>query len=147
MRGSRTTSTTRRDIVALSAAAVLTGAALPIAADAQDTAPPLGPATPNPSRVGLLFRPNHVSLRVPELAPSVAWWQRVFGARLVRRSRIGNIDPGAEIAFLHVAGGFHVELVGGGDVRQAARRRPTSPPTTGSRAGSTSASWSTTWTG
>jgi catechol 2,3-dioxygenase-like lactoylglutathione lyase family enzyme len=75
-----------------------------------------GPPTPLPSATALLFHPNHVALRVADLAASVAWWSRVLGAVEVRRSKIDAINEGAEIAFLHVNGGFHVELIGGGDV-------------------------------
>lgn len=77
---------------------------------AQDTAPP----TPLPTPTGLMFRPNHVALRVADLEESVQWWQNVFGAVEVRRSQIPNIAEGAEIAFLHIADGFHIELIGGG---------------------------------
>lgn len=84
---------------------------IPSLAIAQETTPPL---TPLPTPTGLMFRPNHVALRVTDLEESVEWWKSVFGAVEVRRSQIPNIDPEAEIAFLHIADGFYVELVGGG---------------------------------
>ena len=78
------------------------------------------PAEPLPARAALMFRPNHVCLRVKDLEASVKWWSDVFGAQVVRRSKVPTIDPGAEIAFLEIADGFHIELVGGGAPRQAA---------------------------
>ena len=79
-------------------------------ATAQNTAPP----TPLPTSIGLMFRPNHIALRVTDLEESVQWWKTVFGAVEVRRSQIPNITEGAEIVFLHIADGFHIELIGGG---------------------------------
>ena len=110
----------RRALLA-AASLALAAAAVPAVAAAQPTlvVPASGPPAPNPTRVGLMFRPNHVCLRVRDLDASVRWWADVFGARPVRRSRVEAINPGAEIAFLHLADGFHVELVGGGQVRQA----------------------------
>jgi catechol 2,3-dioxygenase-like lactoylglutathione lyase family enzyme len=70
--------------------------------------------TPPTTSIASLFQANHVALRVVDLEASVQWWKSVFGATEVRRSRIPNIDPGIEIAFLQIADGFHVELVGGG---------------------------------
>lgn len=58
---------------------------------------------------------NHVALRVADLETAVAWWRDLFGAEIARRSRIPAIDDGIEIAFLRLPGGFHVELVGGGE--------------------------------
>lgn len=72
------------------------------------------PPTPPESSVALMYRGNHVALRVADLATAVDWWKTLFGAREVRRSRVPNIDPAIEIAFLHIACGFHIELVGGG---------------------------------
>ena len=84
---------------------------LPAFAPAVHSAPP---ATPPSSTTALMFRANHVALRVVDVEASVAWWKTVFGAREVRRSRVANIDPDIEIVFLHLADGFHVEIVGGG---------------------------------
>ncbi|HEV2605579.1 MAG TPA: VOC family protein [Microvirga sp.] len=102
-----------------SAAVAAPALALALAQAPAQTAATGGPPLPNPSRTGLFFRPNHVSLRVTDLARAVDWWSRVFGAQVVRRSRIGNIDPDAAIASLHIADGFHIELVGGGRARAA----------------------------
>jgi catechol 2,3-dioxygenase-like lactoylglutathione lyase family enzyme len=77
---------------------------------AQDTPPP----TPLPTPTSLMFRPNHIALRVTDLEESVQWWKSVFGAVEVRRSQVTNIVEGVEIAFLHIADGFHIELIGGG---------------------------------
>ncbi|MDJ0740435.1 MAG: VOC family protein [Gammaproteobacteria bacterium] len=73
------------------------------------------PATPPASSTALMFRANHVALRVADVDASVAWWQDAFGAREVRRSRVANIDPAIEIVFLHIADELHVEIVGGGE--------------------------------
>ena len=92
---------------------LLVGAALFAAAPvAQADAPP---ATPDETALGLQFSGNHVALRVTDLEQAVDWWTTLFGAREVRRSRVPALDPEIEIAFLHVSGGFHVELVGGGE--------------------------------
>ncbi len=72
------------------------------------------PATPPEGATALMFRGNHVALRVADLEASVQWWKGVFGAREVRRSRVPNLDSNIEIVFLHISGGFHIELVGGG---------------------------------
>ncbi len=61
------------------------------------------------------FKPNHVALRVTNLEKSIAWYQNVFGATVLRRSKVENIDPDIEIAFLEISNAFHVELVGGGN--------------------------------
>ena len=73
------------------------------------------PATPAETATGLMYRGNHVALRVADLERSVAWWESLFGARVVRRSTVPKLDPEIEIVFLHISGGFHVELVGGGE--------------------------------
>lgn len=73
------------------------------------------PATPAETAIGLQYRGNHVALRVADLEPSVQWWKDVFGAREVRRSKVPVLDPDIEIVVLHIAGGFHIELVGGGE--------------------------------
>lgn len=93
--------------------AVIASAAIkiPSLAIAQEITPP---STPLPTPTGLMFKPNHVALRVADLEESVQWWKSVFGAVEVRRSQISNIDPEAEIVFLHITDGFHIELVGGG---------------------------------
>lgn len=75
-----------------------------------------GPLTPLPSQRGLTYHAHHVALRVADLEESVAWWRRVMGAREVRRSQIPTISEGAEIALMHISGGFHIELIGGGNV-------------------------------
>ena len=61
------------------------------------------------------FRVHHVALRVPDLDQAVKWYEDVFGARVIRRSRIPNIDPNIEIAMLEINNGFHMELVGNGN--------------------------------
>jgi catechol 2,3-dioxygenase-like lactoylglutathione lyase family enzyme len=76
----------------------------------------LGPPTPLPSKRGLTYHAHHVALRVADLEQSVDWWNRVMGAREVRRSQIPNISAGTEIALMHISGGFHIELIGGGRV-------------------------------
>ncbi len=60
------------------------------------------------------FIPNHVALRVKNLEISIDWYEKVFGAKVLRRSKVANIDPKIEIAFLELAHDFHIELVGGG---------------------------------
>lgn len=67
---------------------------------------------PNP--IAEQFVPNHVSLRVTDLEKSVRWYQDVMGAHVLRRSRVPDIDPDIEIAFMQLSHGFHIELVGGG---------------------------------
>lgn len=69
------------------------------------------------------FKVHHVALRVPDLEKAVAWYGDVFGARVVRRSRVPNINPDIEIAMLEVNNGFHIELVGNGNPA-----RPVPPP-------------------
>ncbi len=71
-------------------------------------------APPAETAIGLQYRGNHVALRVADLETSVQWWSDVFGAREVRRSAVPNVSPDIEIVFMHIAGGFHIELVGGG---------------------------------
>lgn len=96
----------------LFAAIISTLVVLSDSAIAQTTAPP----TLLPTPMGLMFQPNHVALGVTDLEQSVKWWKFVFGAVEVRRSQIPNIAPGAEIAFLHITNGFHVELISGGSL-------------------------------
>ncbi|MBX9646646.1 MAG: VOC family protein [Xanthobacteraceae bacterium] len=84
------------------------------------TAPVSPPREPPPNKTALMFRPNHVCLRVKDLDAEINWWSDVFGAQLVRRSKVPTIDPGAEIAFMVIADNFHIELVGGGAPQQAA---------------------------
>lgn len=75
-----------------------------------------GPATPLPSKLGLMYHAHHVALRVADLEASVDWWKRVMGAVEVRRTDMSVVNEGAEIVFLHISGAFHIELVGSGNV-------------------------------
>jgi len=77
-----------------------------------------GPPTTLPSNIGLQYHVHHVALRVSDLQQSVEWWGRVMGAKEVRRSQIPNISENAEIVLMHISGGFHIELIGGGDVHK-----------------------------
>lgn len=70
--------------------------------------------TPPATALGATFTVNHVALRTADLERAVRFWRQNFGATEVRRSRIPNIDAAIEIVFLHISGGFHIELVGGG---------------------------------
>ena len=92
--------------------------ATPASAQELTVPPPAtqGPPTPLPTAAGLLFRANHVALRVSDLAEAVDWWSRVMGAVVVRRSSVSAINEGAEIALMHISGGFHIELIGRGEV-------------------------------
>ena len=69
------------------------------------------------------FKAHHVALRVPNLEKAVKWYEDVFGARVIRRSRVPKIDPNIEIAMLEINSGFHIELVGNGNPT-----RPVPPP-------------------
>ena len=69
------------------------------------------------------FTAHHVGLRVPDLEKAVSWYQEVFGSRVIRRSKVPNIDPQIEIAMMEINNNFHIELVGGGNPE-----RPVPPP-------------------
>ncbi|MEL7397761.1 MAG: VOC family protein [Pseudomonadota bacterium] len=94
----------RRLLLSLIAATALTG---PVNAETP-------PATPAETSIALQYRGNHVAMRVADLEAAVTWWTDLFGAQEVRRSAVPALDPEIEIAFLHISGGFHIELVGGG---------------------------------
>ncbi len=72
------------------------------------------------------FVPNHVALRVKNLEKSIEWYQNVLGAKVLRRSKVKNIDPDIEIAFLALSYGFHIELVGGGNPKEDKPKMPAS---------------------
>lgn len=92
---------------AAAAIAVLASLGTPALAEPQ--------AIPSETATGLMYRGNHVALRVADLENSVRWWRDVFGAREVRRSKVPTLDPEIEIVFMHISGGFHIELVAGGE--------------------------------
>lgn len=69
------------------------------------------------------FTAHHVGLRVPDLEKAVSWYQEVFGAQVIRRSKVPKIDPQIEIAMMEINNGFHIEIVGGGNPE-----RPVPPP-------------------
>lgn len=94
----------KRQILALIAATALTG---PVTAESP-------PPTPAETAIGLQYRGNHVAMRVADLDAAVTWWRDLFGAQEVRRSAVPALDPQIQIAFLHISGGFHIELIGGG---------------------------------
>ena len=73
----------------------------------------------------LEFWHHHAGVSVPDLAASIAWYERVLGFRLVRRLRIESIP--ADVAILK-HGAMHIELfqVEGAAPLPAARREPDS---------------------
>jgi catechol 2,3-dioxygenase-like lactoylglutathione lyase family enzyme len=104
-------------LVAVTSAAAGAGAALVGSGrvrQREQPAPTVAPDAPTVTGIRSQFTPDHVALRVPDLEKAVAWYERVFGAKVLRRSKVPNIDPDIEIAMLAVNAGFHVELVGGG---------------------------------
>lgn len=112
---------TRRDVLRTTAIAAGAGVALSVGtARAQELSVPepatQGPPTPLPTSTALQFFANHAALRVVDLEESVDWWGRVMGAVEVRRSEIDPINEGAEIALMHINQGFHIELIGGGQI-------------------------------
>ncbi len=72
------------------------------------------------------FSPNHIALRVKNLEESVKWYEEIFGAKVLRRSRVTNLDPDIEIVFLELSHGFHIELVGGGNPSESKPKYPVS---------------------
>lgn len=83
----------------------------------------VGVDTVSPNTIAKQFTAHHVAIRVPDLEKAVNWYQDVFGASVIRRSQVPNIDPEIEIAMMEINNGFHIELVGGGNPE-----RPVPPP-------------------
>ncbi|KPF70558.1 hypothetical protein IP84_02370 [beta proteobacterium AAP99] len=87
-----------------------------LAAVAMATATRAAPPSPPMTATALAFHVNRFALRVADLPRAVRFWQDAFGAAQERRSQVPNIAPDVEIAFLHLNGEFHIELVGGGEL-------------------------------
>lgn len=71
----------------------------------------VGVDTVSPNTIAKQFTAHHVAIRVPDLEKAVNWYQDVFGASVIRRSQVPNIDPEIEIAMMEINNGFHIELV------------------------------------
>ncbi len=70
------------------------------------------------------FRPHHVALRVADVESAVTWYKEIFGAKVLRESRVPGIDPNITIAMLQIGYDFHIEIVGGGNPKRIQPKRP-----------------------
>lgn len=72
------------------------------------------------------FKPHHIALRVSDVKSTVEWYKKIFGATVLRTSKVPGIDPDISIAMLKIGYDFHIEIVGDGKPKPTQPKRPAS---------------------